>query len=62
MSDFNVNRLTCTTWTLQEDWKYGLRFSGGGMYMEDDRSALYNGETGKHLYRVDPTSIDLLHG
>ena len=61
-SDFNVNRLTCTTWTLQEDWKYGLRFSGGGMYMEDDRSALYNGETGKHLYRVDPTSIDLLHG
>lgn len=61
-TDFDVNRLTCTTWTLQEDWKHGMRFTGGGMYMEDDRSALNNGETGKFFYRVDPKSIDLLHG
>lgn len=30
--------------------------------MEDDRSALNNDETGKFFYRVDPKSIDLLHG
>lgn len=69
-----VKRLQCSTWTLQEGWVRGQRFAGGGVYMEDDRSAIYhndiheNGEyklrpeTGKHLWRLDGRSIDLFHG
>lgn len=69
-----VKRLQCSTWTLQEDWVHGVRFTGGGVYMEDDRSVfshseqLENGEwrywidTSKYLWRVDGRSIDLFHG
>lgn len=69
-----VKRLQCSTWTLQEDWVHGLRFTGGGVYMEDDHSVInhwellengeyrYWNESGKYLWRVDGRSIDLFHG
>ena len=30
-----LNRTQCSIWTVQKDWEYGQRFSGGAVYMED---------------------------
>ena len=30
-----LDRTQCSLWTLQSDWTYGQRFSGGGAYLED---------------------------
>lgn len=56
-----LKRTQCSTWTIQEDWTYGERFMGGGIYIEDDRS-VHEGENGTVRWRIDGESSSISIG
>lgn len=56
-----LKRTQCSTWTIQQDWTYGERFMGGGIYIEDDRS-VHEGESGTMHWRIDGESPSISIG